>query len=381
MTVEVRLVQDGMAMQSGTIVAWFKDPGDLVCEGDVIGEVESEKSTLEILAPASGTLAHILVEPGTEVPVRTLLALIAGPDEEIAPVGPASDPVLPGDASGIRQVVPAARRLALDLDIDLAQVAGSGPDGRITPADVRRHASGGQSTLGHESTNENGVVPLTGVRGTVAQRMLASLRTMAQFTVTMDADVTDLVRKKEAARASISATYTDLVVQACALALREHPRLNAYLEDEHIRVQHEIHIGVAVALEEGLVVPVLRNADTMDLRGIVKGMSEIVTEARSGRAGADTFAGGTFTVSSLGAHGIDIFTPVVNPPQVAILGVGRIVERPVRINDSGLTWRKFMSLSLTVDHRAVDGVPAAKFLQTIARYLQDPARLSGRSLG
>jgi pyruvate dehydrogenase E2 component (dihydrolipoamide acetyltransferase) len=202
--------------------------------------------------------------------------------------------------------------------------------------------------------------------------MVASLHTMAQFTVTTQADVTDLAARRRNSPSKIGISFTHLVVRACGLALQEHPRLNATIEDDQICLQDHCDIGIAVALDEGLVVPVLRRVENLNLRGVVAGADEIIDQARTGRGGSHLFTGGTFTVSNLGSYGVDTFTPVVNPPQVGILGVGRIVERAVHTEETFLAWRSFMSLSLTVDHRGVDGVPAALFLQAVVRHLEDP---------
>jgi len=199
--------------------------------------------------------------------------------------------------------------------------------------------------------------------------MLESLQTSAQLTLTSEADVTALVKEREALRFDV--TYTDLLIKAAGLALRKHPRLNAMIVAKEIRVLPDIHIGVAVALDDGLVVPMVRNADRKPLKAIASEVAELVQRARGGKLMMAEITGGTFTVTNLGSFGIDAFTPILNPPEAAILGVGRIVERLTR-RDSDLVWRQKIVLSLTIDHRVVDGAPAAAFLQTLREFLEQP---------
>lgn len=219
------------------------------------------------------------------------------------------------------------------------------------------------------------VIPLAGMRGAIAKRMADSLHTMAQLTLFGDADVTELVALRERLKAQGDVTYTDLIMRAVVLALQEYPHMNAWLQDNEIRVQSGIHIGVAVAVEAGLVVPVVRNAGSKSLLDLAQETRRLAEAARAGKLTQDEMSGGTFSVTNLGMYRIDSFTPIVNPPEVAILGVGRIVERATRQGD-GVAWRQTMTLSLTFDHRAVDGAPAAMFLQSIAKRLENPAALA-----
>jgi len=201
--------------------------------------------------------------------------------------------------------------------------------------------------------------------------MLQSLQTSAQLTLVSEADVTGLVKERESLTRQFDITYTDLLIKAAALALRKHPRLNAVVVGEEIHLHADINIGVAIALDDGLVVPVVRNADRKSLGTIAAEVAEFVQRARGGKLTMAEITGGTFTVTNLGSFGIDAFTPILNPPEAAILGVGRIVERLTR-RDSDLVWRLTMVLSLTVDHRVVDGAPAATFLQTLREFLEQP---------
>jgi pyruvate dehydrogenase E2 component (dihydrolipoamide acetyltransferase) len=379
MATEILLPQWGMAMREGTILRWLKKEGDPVNQGEPLVEVEAEKVTSEVAAPQSGVLLRILVQEGSTVRTGTVLALVGAageviPDTRAAPIprpvetsAQPSKPAPKPSATRV-QVMPVARRLALDHGIDLDQVQGSGPHGRITEEDVRR-AIEAQMHVAH-------VIPLAGIRGMIAQRMHESLQTMAQVTLTTEADVTDLQQVREELKQHFSLTYTDLIVKAVALTLKAHPRLNAWVDENGIQLQRAIHIGVAVALEDGLIVPVVRHADRKSLREIAQETQRLANLAREGKLTQEDVTGGTFTVTNLGMYGVDAFTPIINPPEVAILGIGRIVEKPARGPQGGVLWRQVLTLSLTFDHRAVDGAPAAAFLQAVSKQLEDTTTLT-----
>ncbi len=274
---------------------------------------------------------------------------------------------------------PLARRLAKEHGVDLTSIAGSGPDGRIVRDDVLQVAS----TIPEVPTVETPaiqqpveVIAMDGIRGIIAERMTLSLQTNASVTLHTEVDATAFVElrgmlnEKLQAR-EVSLTYTDLLVKVVANALSEHPRLNATLTDEGIHLLREINIGVAVALEDGLVVPVIQNADKERLSEISGQVKDFAERARSNQLTPGELQGGTFTITNLGNFGIDAFTPIINPPESAILGVGRILKKPVVHNDE-IVIRSMLTLSLTFDHRVVDGAPAAQFLQTVSNYIQDP---------
>jgi len=300
--------------------------------------------------------------------------------ERAAAQAPAAAAAAQG-AGGRVKASPVARRLAEEHGVDLATVAGSGPDGRIVKEDVEQAIAAGPAVGGAPATLPalEGSVPYRGIRRTVGQRMFESLQGMAQLTVTMEADMTDAVRLRRDLVAAwedqgVRVTFTDLVIKAAALGLRDHPRVNAALDGDTVMVQPEVHVGFAVALDEGLIVPVLRNADAMPLRDLAARSADLASRAREGKLGPDDLTGGTFNVTSLGMFGVDAFTPIINPPQAAILGVGRIAERPAFVGDSGnqIERRSFLTLSLTIDHRVLDGAPAAQYLQSVKRYLEHP---------
>ena len=274
---------------------------------------------------------------------------------------------------------PLARRLAKEHGVDLTSIAGSGPDGRIVRDDVLQVAS----TVPELPTVETPtiqqaaeVIAMDGIRGIIAERMTLSVQTNASVTLHTEVDATALVELRGMLNDKLQArevniTYTDLLVKVVANALREHPRLNATLTDEGIHLLPEINIGVAVALEDGLVVPVVRNADKERLSEISGQVKSFAERARSNQLTPGELQGGTFTITNLGNFRIDAFTPIINPPESAILGVGRILKKPVVYNDE-IIIRSMLTLSLTFDHRVVDGAPAAQFLQTVSNYIQDP---------
>jgi pyruvate dehydrogenase E2 component (dihydrolipoamide acetyltransferase) len=289
----------------------------------------------------------------------------------------AARPAPPPSAPAPVQIIPAARRLAKASGIDLDHVQGSGPEGRVTVEDVQRvidAAAQPTASVPPAQPMAERVLPLTGMRGAIARRMHQSLQTSAQVTLTTEIDVSSLVQLREELKQQFALTYTDLVVKAAARALKEHSRLNGWIEGENIRLAQAVHIGVAVALDDGLIVPVVRDADRKSLREIAQETQRLTMRAREGTLTRDEVVGSTFSVTNLGMYGIDAFTPIINPPEIAILGVGRIGEKLVRI-PRGAEWRQVMTLSLTFDHRVVDGAPAAAFLQSIGKYLEHPTEM------
>ncbi len=273
---------------------------------------------------------------------------------------------------------PLARRLAKEHGVDLISIVGSGPDGRIVRDDILQASAAAEAPVIETPALQQAteVIPMAGIREIIAERMTMSLQTNASVTLHTEVDATAFVElrgmlnDKLQAR-EVSLTYTDLLLKVVANALREHPRLNATLTDDGIQLLPEINIGVAVALDDGLVVPVVRNADKERLSDIsdqVKGFAE---RARSNQLTPGELQGGTFTITNLGNFGVDAFTPIINPPESAILGVGRILKKPV-VHDDEIVARSMLTLSLTFDHRVVDGAPAAQFLQTVSSYIQDP---------
>lgn len=401
MAVEVVMPKFGLTMTEGTIQQWFKTEGDAITAGEALFEVETEKVLYEIEAPADGTVAKLLYPVEAVVGVGLPVAVLAEAGEDVTEIAarypdaagaqaappptataqPETAPAAESTASAERPkrvpVTPAARKLAKEHGIDLDRVTGSGPRGRITREDVQKIIDGGgQPAPGATpAPPADETQPLRGMRKVIAERMHQSLQGSAQLTITSEVDVSQLIDRRQAVRQEFGVTYTDFIVQACAHALRQHPRMNATLENGTLRLNRGIHVGVAVALDEGLIVPVIRDTDRKSLKEIAGEAKTLAEKARAGRLTLEDVSGGTFTVSNLGMYGVDAFTPILNTPQTGILGVGRIVEKPALYRGE-IARRSTMVLSLTFDHRVIDGAPAGAFLQTVADLLAHGNRIS-----
>jgi pyruvate dehydrogenase E2 component (dihydrolipoamide acetyltransferase) len=383
MAVPVVMPKLGMAMTEGEVVKWLKEDGARVEEGEPIVQVMSKKITYEVKASQEGILRQA-VAPKTKVPVGAVIGYILAPGEEMpgiptAPAPQAAERAVGAAASAGGEVLatPMAKRLAREHGIDLREVRGSGPGGRIQESDVLAYLEQRRrAPAALEAPPAARVIPFAGMRRAIAERMTESLQTTAQVTITTEADVTGLVEFVDRLKGQLDISYTAVVVKAVAAALRRHPLLNSTLVGDEIRLLDEINIGVGVALEDGLIVPVVRNADRLTLGEIDRELKRLTAAARAGTLTVDEVTGSTFTISNLGMFGVDAFTPIINPPEAAILGVGRIVEKPA-VYRGQLTIRSLMTLSLTFDHRIVDGAPAAAFLQTLAGMLAQPALIFG----
>jgi pyruvate dehydrogenase E2 component (dihydrolipoamide acetyltransferase) len=395
MITEVRMPKLGMAMKKGAVTKWLKAEGDDVREGADLFELATEKITAVVPAPASGLLGRIVADPRTELPVGALLALIGEqgdtfpPKEELAatpPVSPAPAPAPaaapaaasapPARAEG-SPASPAAKRRARELGVDVALVPPSTPGKRVMVEDVEAFAAaGGEQPTAAEAAGQ--VVAFAGIRKVVAERLTESLQTMAQVTIAREVEAVGLVARRAALAAGFEAatgirlSYTDLLVETVARLLGDHPLLNATLTEQGIVCPPAVHMGVAVALDDGLIVPVIRDAGTRPLAELARDRVDLAAKAQAGTLTLDELEGGTFTISNLGSFGADAFTPIVNPPQCAILGVGRIVDKPVAVAGQ-VEVRPMLWLSLTFDHRIVDGAPAARFLQQLGDRLGAPA--------
>ena len=400
MAVEVVMPKFGLTMTEGTIQQWFKSEGDTIKNGEALFEVETEKVLYEVEAPADGTVAKLLYGIEAVVGVGLPVAIIAEAGEEVAevaaryadaaaapaaappepaPVAAAAAPAAPAEKRGRVPVTPAARKLAKEHGIDLSGVTGTGPRGRITREDVQKIIDSGgpaaPSPAPAATPAAAADIPLRGMRKVIAERMHQSLQGSAQLTISTEVDATQLIDRRQEVRQEFNVTYTDFIVQACAHALKQHPRMNAALEGDIIRANTDIHVGLAVALDEGLIVPVVRDADKKSLKDIAAEAKTLAEKARASQLKLEEVSGGTFTVSNLGMYGVDAFTPIINAPQSGILGVGRIVEKPV-VYRGEVTRRSMMVLSLTFDHRVIDGAPAGAFLQTVADLLAHGNRIA-----
>jgi|LSQX01.1.fsa_nt_gb pyruvate dehydrogenase E2 component (dihydrolipoamide acetyltransferase) len=391
----VRMPKLGSTMETGTIIKWFKNEGDEVVQGEPLFEVATEKIVNEIEAPASGILAKILAPQDSEHPVRTPIAIIAAPGEDISGVlseiESDSDQVASEVASDSKQAAeepqkvseqddkeesevlasPAARKLAKEYGLDLSAIAGTGSGGRITREDVEKYLSTQRA--------QAEIISLSPMRRRIAEHMAMSIKTSPHVTLMTEADVTELanlIKRHNGDESGVKLTFTDFIVKASAMALHDFPRMNSSFSEQGIKVFSQINVGVAVALEEGLVVPPVRDADSKDIRGISQEIKTLASKARSNTLTEEDLTGGTFTVSNLGMYGIDLFTPIINQPEAGILGVGRATDKPV-VRDGEIVIRKMMGLSLSFDHRVIDGAQAAEFLQRIVKYLEQPDLVMG----
>ncbi len=389
MITALRVPKLGMAMRKATIVRWLVAEGDAVSEGSDLLEIVTEKVNAIVRAPVGGFLGRVVAAPGVTLQVGALLGLIgakgdAFPSAEelraasaaaaspvgaspvgapagVGAAGPASPSVFAGTAEGEGPTVsPSARRLAKELGVDLRLVTPSEMGRRITSDDVEAYAA--KMPKGH-------LLPFEGIRAIVAENLTESLRTTAQVTVTREITVTGLVTRRAQLAAEFEAkglhlTYTDLLVEVTTGLLKEQPVFNSMLTPAGILVAEDIHMGFAVALDDGLIVPVIRDAGKLSLEEITRARTDLGTRAAAGKLGVEDVEGGTFTITNLGSFGADAFTPIINPPQTAILGIGRIVERPVVVSGK-VEVAPTMWLSLTFDHRVVDGAPAARFVQAL----------------
>jgi pyruvate dehydrogenase E2 component (dihydrolipoyllysine-residue acetyltransferase) len=373
---EVLMPQLSDEVEEGVLVTWFVRPGAPVHAGDLIAEIQVQKVSVEVEAPATGQVAELLTEPGGVIRQGDPIAVIEGaespvtgaPEQEAPPRAEAT----PGPARPSAPATPAAKRLARELGVDLARVGGSGPSGRVVEADVRAAAE----RPGTPQAPGPRLEPITPMRRAIADRLRSNLATTAQLTLTSEADVTDLADKLE--RRSAGQRYallTAAVVRACALALRDHPRLAAQWTDRGLAMPVDLDIGVAVALDEGLVVPVVRRADIEDLGALGAKIADLAERTRTGRLSPPETEGGVFSVTNLGPYGVDAFTPLLNPPQTAVLGVGRARPRPA-VRDGAVVPRTLMTLSLTFDHQVVDGAPAAAFLADVVGLLEAPGAIT-----
>ena len=393
MPTEILMPQLGMGMTEGTIVSWLVRDGAIVTRGQPIIEFETDKVTNTIESPKNGLVQRVAAEKAT-VPVREIIGYVLAEGEPpVKPTtGAAVGATLPtgrlptASASrlpGAARPSPIARRLAAEHGVDLAEVVGSGPGGRIVEADVR--AAMARAQLGPQPVQRNILqrIPLIGRRKVIAERMMTSLANTAQLTITREVEAGDLVQVRQsllgrADEIGLRVSYDALLVKALATALADHPAFNSVVESDEIILLAEVHVAVAIADEKGLIVPIVRNAQSRSLIEIAQVIDDLAERAAQGKLMPDDLVGGTVTITNLGMHGIDIFTPILNPPQSAILGIGRILPRPV-VAEGKLTIYPTLHLSLTWDHRVADGAQAALFLNRIAELIADHSYLTSLS--
>jgi pyruvate dehydrogenase E2 component (dihydrolipoamide acetyltransferase) len=400
----------GDAMEEGTLVRWLKQEGDAVQEGEPIAEIATDKATVEIEAPVSGVLRGIRVAENAVVPVNTPLAYILQEGESLPTDGDgkASEPAKPAAAApqpapaptavaaappsaptnGEERVLasPLARKIAAEHGIDLRQVQGTGPKGRIVERDVLAYLESRKATVAPApppmpapvvaaAPAEARVETLTRLRQITAQRTTEAHQTIPHFYLTMEIDMEEAVALRQRLNQldeSLRVSVNDLIVKACAVAIEQHPIVNATYQNGQLVHPNGVHIGIAVAVEQGLLVAVLRHCEGKSLRRIAQESQTLIQKAREGKLLPDEMTGNTFTVSNLGMFGIEQFTAIINPPASAILAVGATKRVPVVQEDGSIVARQRMKVTLSCDHRVLDGAVGAQFLQTLKRVLENP---------
>ncbi|WP_320171175.1 dihydrolipoamide acetyltransferase family protein [Maridesulfovibrio sp.] len=444
MAQQVIMPKWGLTMTEGKVVRWLKGEGDSVEAGEPLFEVETDKITNSVEAPASGVLFQIIVPEGETAEVKAVLAIIAAPGEtpeksaggaasaeapSEAPAAaapekketPASAPAGEGEFA---RAMPAARKLAEELGVDLCTVAGTGPrgaitmkdvqsaadaafdginaspkaiefarkkgidlslvtgsgeDGRITKADILKamNPAAEQPAQAAPAEAQDTILPMDGVRKLIADNMHASLNSAAQLSVFVELDVTEMVRLRADLLArnkrnpEYRMSYNDIISYAVCRALKRHPIMNSTLQEDGIHLHPHVNLGIAVSLPNGLIVPNVKKADTMTLEELRTEVRDVAGRARKGGLNMDEISGGTFTISNVSMLGVDGFTPILNPPETGILGIGRIIEKPA-VKDGEIKIRSMMTLSLTFNHMTTDGAPAMTFLRELGDMLENP---------
>ncbi|MED4582725.1 dihydrolipoamide acetyltransferase family protein [Brevibacillus choshinensis] len=393
-----------MTMETGTVIQWFKQEGDLVREGDILLEVLTDKINIEVESYSTGTLLKIYYGPDQVVPVNQVIGYVGEASEVVPDTAPSAEPHSSTEATEVQneqkenhetreresvgqkiRATPVARRIAKDNGIDLSQVNGTGPNGRVQKVDIEQAVAARSSkpiSTQPVTTTEprSRKVKVEGMRKVIAERMAASAYTAPHVTLSTEADMSQVMEVRSTLLPTIEKmtgyrlSYTEIIMKAVATALSRHPKVNASLKDDVIELHETINIGLAVAVTDGLFVPVIKQADRKGLADLTTETKRVAGLARDGRLLPDDMRGGTFTISNLGMYAIDVFTPIINQPESAILGVGRIHEKPVGVNGQ-IVLRPMMSLSLSFDHRVMDGAPAAAFLQEIKELLELPYHL------
>jgi pyruvate dehydrogenase E2 component (dihydrolipoamide acetyltransferase) len=409
-------------MEEGRVVRWHKREGDPVKTGETLAEVETDKAVMDLVARADGVLRQVAVAEGQTVPVGSVVAVIAAPAEAIgdrAPAAPQSTPA-PVPVSAEREAVPAgaavgptptapadatrlkasplARRMAKEAGVDLKLVTGSGPGGRVVKRDleqtapVSRQAGAVSAPAKPAPASEVPLpaprapvvvpegaayqdVPLTQLRKTIAKRLVTSLGPIPHFFLTTEADMERAAEARDALNRQLGergkVSFNDILIKATALALTQHRACNAWFQEDHIRYWHAVHLGMAVAVPDGLITPVLRDADRKSLLEIGREARELAERARARRLQPDEYTGSTFSISNLGMFDIDQFTAVINPPEAGILAVGTIAQKPVVV-DAQVVPRRRLRLTMSCDHRVIDGATGAEFLRTLKQMLENP---------
>jgi len=402
MAINLTIPSPGESITEVVLGPWHKASGEWVEKDETLVEIESDKVTLELPAPESGVL-RVVAEEGAELPVGTVIGSIdpdaprpeaASPNDEPAAAPPAARAEAPpASGDGAARVTPMARKLAAEMGLDLTTIQGTGPSGRITKADVlaASDASGAAPASvtapppAHRPTAARGVrrERLSKLRRRIAERLVEAQQTAATLTTFNEADMSQVMalraehKEAFAERHGVGLGFMSFFVTACVSALRTYPRINAYIAGDEVEFHDYVDVSIAVGTEKGLVVPVVRNAEMMSFADIERAISDLAARAREGRLSLDDMTGGTFTISNGGVYGSLLSTPILNPPQSGILGLHKIIKRPVEDpgNPGQIALRPMMNLALSYDHRIVDGEQAVKFLVHVKEQIEDPARM------
>ncbi len=419
MATKVHMEALSPTMEEGQLVQWLKSEGDEVSSGDVLAEIETDKATMELVARGDGVLRRIFVQAGGTAPVGSVIAVIAAGDEDIsgieghaggtatavaeppakpvekaaAPAAPArpaaqtpappAPPAAPAENGGRVKASPLARRLAEEMGVDISRVQGSGPGGRVVKRDIEAAKEAGVPAPSVAAWVPDGAefedVPTSQMRKAIAKRLVQSIGPVPTFYLTIDVDM----RRVMEARASINAmlekdglkvSINDIVLKAVAGALRRHPECNAQWQETYVRRFNAVHLGVAVAIDDGLITPVVRNAHAKGIAQIGAEVRELAGRAREKKLMPDEYTGATFSVSNLGMFGIHEFTAIINPPEAGILAVGGIEETPV-VERGQVVVRPRMRVTMSCDHRVIDGAQGSRFLQTLRSMLEEPTAI------
>jgi pyruvate dehydrogenase E2 component (dihydrolipoamide acetyltransferase) len=374
----------GLSMKTGTVGKWLKKEGDAVKKGEAIVEVMTEKITNKVEAPADGTLLKIVSQKGAKLPVGGLMGVIGEAGEDIsAALSSAGAPAEAGAAAaapapgGKVKISPAARKLAEENGIDYSRITGTGPEGRITREDVENAIANGVGPADDREALE--VQPYEGMRKAIGDNMANSWTIAPKVTHMVDVDMTGMLALRKSVNEGLSdkekVSVTALLIKAIARAIEIKPRVNSILDGDQVKTLKEINIGMAVALDDGLIVPPIRNANTKKLSEVNKEVKDLAKRGRKNKLNPDEMVGSTFTITNVGAYNsVDHFTPIINQPEVAILGIGRTIEKPVVVNGQ-IVIRPMMGLSLAFDHRVVDGAPAAEYLAVLIDLIEHPHKI------
>ena len=422
MVTKVHMEALSPTMEEGQLVRWLKAEGDEISNGDVIAEIETDKATMELVARGDGVLRKIFLDEGGTAAVGSVIAVIAGADEDISDVEGAGGAAASGiggeeapepeqeaeeqpaaaekkaesskqesapapaaetarTSSGRVKASPVARRLADDAGIDIERVQGSGPGGRVVKRDVEEAKERGVAAPGAAAPSgpEYEDVTVSQMRKTIAKRLVTSIGPVPTFYLTIDVDMGRVLEARRSVNSMLEeegskVSINDFVLKATAAALRRHPECNAQWHDGFIRRYNTVHLGVAVAIEEGLITPVVRNAETKGLVGISHEVRELAGRARQKKLQPDEYTGATFSVSNLGMFGIHEFTAIINPPEAGILAVGGVEQTPVVV-DGEVVVRPRMRITMSCDHRVIDGAQGSRYLQTLKQMLEEPAAI------